>query len=104
ADASLLAGKRCGKNRVVAQADANAPAAVPAPQAPAITSVRTLAQPLCRLDDLTVVAHELLSRGPHGCESPTLLFALAAANDTAACVDWLCLESAVAAAAAVGDG
>src|SRR5262245_48802353 len=46
----------------------------------------------------------MLSRGPHGCESPNLLFALATGNDAPARIDLLCLESAVDAAPGVGDG
>jgi diguanylate cyclase (GGDEF)-like protein len=101
ADASLLAGKRIGKNCVVAGHRELQPFAGrrldPA-------RVRILAQPICRIDDLAIVGYETCSRGLLGSESTGILFALSSPRGSMLQLDWTCLEASVAAAQALPPG
>jgi EAL domain-containing protein (putative c-di-GMP-specific phosphodiesterase class I)/GGDEF domain-containing protein len=68
--------------------------------------VRTLVHPLFRLDDLTIIGYEALSRGPEGgeFERPDKLFKVAYDADLVLKLERLCRRQAIRAAADLPDG
>ncbi len=69
-------------------------------------SVRTLVHPIFRLDDLSIVGYEALSRGPEGgeFERPDKLFRVAYDGDLVVQLERLCRQRAFEAAANLPEG
>ena len=69
-------------------------------------SVRTLVHPILRLDDLSVIGYEALSRGPEGTEFeyPDKLFGIAYDADVVVRLERLCRKRAFEAAADLPEG
>jgi EAL domain-containing protein (putative c-di-GMP-specific phosphodiesterase class I) len=110
---ALAAGKREGKNRVVAVTDAAGRRRMPA-----VTvdeeyvrrmtedgAVRPFVQTIRDLASRRVVGHELLSRGPHGpYQEPADFFRLSREKRMLTAVDLACLRTCIAAATQLPPG
>jgi EAL domain-containing protein (putative c-di-GMP-specific phosphodiesterase class I) len=61
------------------------------------TGIRSVYQPIVRLADRRVIAHEALARGPRGTpfESPAALFSTAEGLDLTTALDWECWRAAL---------
>ncbi len=95
ADAALNSSKRAGRNRVtLADPTANGVHGDPSLLLGG-AGFRCAAQPIRNLRDRSLVGYEMLTRGPVGCESPAVLFALAAAHDRIVELDRICLRNAL---------
>ena len=70
------------------------------------TGINSAYQPIVRLSDRRVIAHEALARGPHGSpfETPDVLFSTARRLDLETELDWKCCRAALRGALRAGLG